>query len=177
MPTGCLGNTQGSLVSTNYFSVRETTFGSRLRRIRKEVAELSLKAFGQRINKKIGYLSELENDIKTNPGPEMLEKICTEFRVSREWLENGVGEMREAHHGNLGSDQLPYGSGDAGKDIVLSEGARETLDHLVEKMNDDEVAEEICEILKKRNKRQRFESARYLIWVLEQRAKKPGNGG
>ncbi len=66
-------------------------FSERLRWLRMEHTGLTYKAFADRIDSSPGYISDLEKEYKTNPSPELIERISREFTVRREWLENNEG--------------------------------------------------------------------------------------
>lgn len=88
-------------------------------------------------------------------------------------LKEGAVTYRIKGEGGAASATEVESAGD-----VLSAGAISTLNHLVEKMDDDQVADEVCTILKKKKTKTRFEMARYLIKELErrERAGKGTNG-
>lgn len=65
----------------------------RIRMVR-ESNELSMRKFGNRIGISSGAVSMLESG-KNNPSEQTIRAICSEFHVSREWLEYGVGDMEE----------------------------------------------------------------------------------
>jgi transcriptional regulator with XRE-family HTH domain len=64
---------------------------TRISLLRKEL-NLSQTAFGERIGVGLGVIRNIEYNI-TEPKPLLLQQICKEFNVNREWLENGEGEM------------------------------------------------------------------------------------
>lgn len=63
----------------------------RISLLRKEL-NLSQTAFGERIGVGLGVIRNLEYNI-TEPKPLLLQQICKEYNVNREWLETGEGEM------------------------------------------------------------------------------------
>lgn len=64
---------------------------TRISLLRKEL-NLSQTAFGERIGVGLGVIRNIEYNI-TEPKPLLLQQICKEFNVNREWLETGEGEM------------------------------------------------------------------------------------
>ena len=66
---------------------------NRIKQVRIE-SELSMRAFAERIGISSGAISHLE-DGKNNPSERTIRAICSEFNVRRQWLEEGVGPMRQ----------------------------------------------------------------------------------
>lgn len=79
-------------VSTDKNSISEQKFSDRLRRLREKELNRTLSDFAAAIRVSKGYVSDLERGVKLNPSKEFVEKVCNAYGVSREWLENGVGE-------------------------------------------------------------------------------------
>lgn len=98
----------------------------------------------------------LENVAATGGLKPELKEGALEYRISGGGIAGGEGEGLNVREG-------------------LSEGARSALDHFVEKMDNDQVADEVCTILKKKKAPTRFETARYLIAVLEERSRRSVN--
>lgn len=67
---------------------------NRIREVRQS-AGLSMKAFGDRIGISSASVSKIETGIN-NPSEQTIRAICSEFHISRLWLEQGMGEMKEA---------------------------------------------------------------------------------
>ncbi len=53
---------------------------------------ISQGAFARRIGVDVSYITLLIQG-KRNPSERLVESICREFNVRREWMENGTGEM------------------------------------------------------------------------------------
>jgi len=68
------------------------SFGGRLKWLRQQRG-LTLAEFGSRIKASRSYLSRLENGKNTRTSEQFLHIVCQNFRVSREWLLNGKGEV------------------------------------------------------------------------------------
>ena len=64
----------------------------RIRHLRKELLNLTLDQFGERIGLKKSALSHLENG-NVNITDQTRRSICREFNVNEEWLLTGVGEV------------------------------------------------------------------------------------
>lgn len=60
----------------------------------RKAAGLSMRAFADRIGIKSSSVSLLETG-KNNPSERTIRAICSEFHVSRVWLETGIGEMQD----------------------------------------------------------------------------------
>lgn len=67
---------------------------NRIREVRQH-EHLSMKSFGDRIGISSASVSKIETGIN-NPSEQTIRAICSEFHVSRLWLEQGIGEMKEA---------------------------------------------------------------------------------
>lgn len=67
---------------------------NRIREVRQH-EQLSMKAFGDRIGISSPSVSRIESG-ENNPSEQTIRAICSEFHVSRLWLEQGIGEMKEA---------------------------------------------------------------------------------
>lgn len=68
------------------------TFAERLKWLRTEHLDLTLKEFAERAQSSPGYIHELESSKKQNPSREFAERICSVFMVKRAWLITGAGE-------------------------------------------------------------------------------------
>lgn len=67
------------------------TANERVKEIRKS-ENLTLEKFGARLGVGKSVLSQIENG-RSNVTEQMIKSICREFRVSEQWLRDGVGEM------------------------------------------------------------------------------------
>lgn len=67
----------------------------RIRHLRKELLNLTLDQFGERIGLKKSALSHLENG-NVNITDQTRRSICREFNVNEEWLLTGKGEVFQA---------------------------------------------------------------------------------
>ena len=67
----------------------------RIRHLRKELLNLTLDQFGERIGLKKSALSHLENG-NVNITDQTRRSICREFNVNEEWLLTGEGEVFQA---------------------------------------------------------------------------------
>lgn len=65
---------------------------NRIREIRQDHG-LSMKAFGDRLGISSAAVSKVETGINT-PSEQTIRAICSEFNVNRDWLVDGIGEMR-----------------------------------------------------------------------------------
>lgn len=65
---------------------------NRIREVRKQ-SGLSMQAFGDRIGVSSPSVSKIESGIN-NPSEQTIRAICSEFNVNRDWLVDGVGEMK-----------------------------------------------------------------------------------
>jgi transcriptional regulator with XRE-family HTH domain len=63
----------------------EEIFAERIRLLRNR-AKLKQKEMALRLAIAPPYLSELESGKKTNPSPEVIQRICSEFSVTPSWL-------------------------------------------------------------------------------------------
>lgn len=63
----------------------------RLKEIRK-AKELSQKEFGQSINLSQNHISSLEKGVRSIT-PRIIDDICKEYNVNKEWFLTGKGEM------------------------------------------------------------------------------------
>lgn len=66
--------------------------GSRIKQIRKD-ASLTQSEFGTRIGISLSGVSSLEIG-KNTPSEQTIRAICSEFNVNRDWLVDGIGDMR-----------------------------------------------------------------------------------
>lgn len=64
---------------------------NRIRTIRQS-ANMSMRAFGDRIGVSSAAVSKIETGVNA-PSEQTIRAICNEFNINREWLEFGVGEM------------------------------------------------------------------------------------
>lgn len=67
------------------------TIGERLKYIRKDVKNMTLEEFGDRLGVKRNTLSTIENN-KGNVTDQMRRSVCREFGVNENWLLTGEGE-------------------------------------------------------------------------------------
>lgn len=67
------------------------TIANRIREIRKQ-KKLSQTAFGERLGVSKDVIVNIEN-LRVQPKPLLINGICSEFNVNRDWLLDGVGEM------------------------------------------------------------------------------------
>ena len=67
------------------------TIGERIKMLRLSLS-LTQKAFGERILISAPSVTRIETG-ENNPSDQTKRLICQEFRVSRAWLENGIGDM------------------------------------------------------------------------------------
>lgn len=67
------------------------TIANRIREIRKQ-KNLSQTAFGERLGVRKDVIVNIEN-LRVQPKPLLIDGICKEFNVNKDWLLNGVGEM------------------------------------------------------------------------------------
>lgn len=65
---------------------------NRIREVRQS-AGLNMQAFGDRLGISSPSVSRLESGIN-NPSEQTIRAICSEFNVNRDWLVDGVGEMK-----------------------------------------------------------------------------------
>lgn len=68
------------------------TLGDRIKELRKS-NNLSQVEFGKRIGVSGATISTSESG-KTTPDEQTIRAICSEFNVNRDWLVDGVGEMK-----------------------------------------------------------------------------------
>lgn len=67
---------------------------NRIREVRQH-EHLSMKSFGDRIGISSPSVSRIESG-ENNPSEQTIRAICSEFHISRLWLEQGLGDMKEA---------------------------------------------------------------------------------
>ena len=72
---------------------------NRIREVRKHLG-LSMRAFGERIGISSAAVSKIESGVNT-PSEQTLRSICSQFRINRLWLEQGLGDM------HVQSDLIP----------------------------------------------------------------------
>lgn len=65
---------------------------NRIREVRNQ-AGLSMQAFGDKIGVSAPSVSKIEAGIN-NPSEQTIRAICSEFNVNRDWLVDGIGDMR-----------------------------------------------------------------------------------
>lgn len=68
------------------------TLGERIKLLRKQ-HNLTQAAFGQRIGVTGATISTSESG-KTTPDEQTIRAICSEFHISRDWLVDGIGDMK-----------------------------------------------------------------------------------
>lgn len=68
-----------------------STLGQRLKELRLSL-KLTQTAFAERVDLTAASLSRFESG-RVSPSPRTIAVICSTFGISRNWLENGVGEM------------------------------------------------------------------------------------
>lgn len=66
--------------------------GNRIKEVRKE-SKLTQSEFGGMIGISLSGVSSLEIG-KNTPSEQTIRAICSEFNVNRDWLVDGIGEMR-----------------------------------------------------------------------------------
>lgn len=59
----------------------------------RQSASLSMRAFGEKIGISGQSVARLESG-ENNPSEQTIRAICSEFNVNRDWLVDGVGEMK-----------------------------------------------------------------------------------
>lgn len=67
------------------------TINNRVTDLRKSL-NLSQTAFGERLGVSRDVIKNIDNNLVA-PKPLLLQQICKEYNVNREWLETGEGEM------------------------------------------------------------------------------------
>lgn len=65
---------------------------ARIRQIRKD-SGLTQENFGKRIGVKANTITNYELGLRT-PTEAVILSICREFKISENWLKNGIGEMK-----------------------------------------------------------------------------------
>lgn len=71
---------------------------NRVRLVRQD-AGLSMRAFGDRLGISSAAVSKIETGVNV-PSEQTIRGICSEFKINRDWLEFGTGQMKydqEAH--------------------------------------------------------------------------------
>lgn len=68
-----------------------STINERFLQIR-ESLDMSRKAFGERLGVSDSVIKNIEYNV-TEPKPLLIQQICKEYKVDRDWLETGEGEM------------------------------------------------------------------------------------
>lgn len=66
--------------------------GIRIKEVRKE-SKLTQSEFGSKIGISLSGVSSLEIG-KNTPSEQTIRAICSEFNINRDWLVDGIGEMR-----------------------------------------------------------------------------------
>lgn len=95
------------------------TIGERIREYRK-LKNMSMAEFGERLGISGQAISQIELG-KTNINERIIKTICSEFNISREWLETGEGEMELLPLDDdavLIAELVQLGEGHATKEIV-----------------------------------------------------------
>lgn len=69
----------------------QNNINDRIIQLRKHLC-LTQDAFGERIGASRSVIKNIEYNV-TDPKPLLLQQICKEYNVNREWLETGEGEM------------------------------------------------------------------------------------
>lgn len=59
----------------------------------RQSASLSMRAFGERIGISGPSVARIESG-ENNPSEQTIRAICSEFNVNRDWLVDGIGDMR-----------------------------------------------------------------------------------
>ena len=68
-----------------------STINERILQVRKEFG-LPMDKFGERIGVSRSVIKNIEYNL-TEPKPLLIQQICKEYKVDRDWLETGEGEM------------------------------------------------------------------------------------
>lgn len=68
-----------------------STINERFLQIR-ESLDMSRKAFGERLGVSDSVIKNIEYNV-TEPKPLLIQQICKEYNVDKDWLETGEGEM------------------------------------------------------------------------------------
>ena len=68
-----------------------STTNERIRYLRKDLENLTLEKFGERLGVGKSAISDIERG-RNNPTEQMIKSICREFGVSDEWLRYGRGD-------------------------------------------------------------------------------------
>ena len=71
------------------------TIGERIKLVRETATDkrLSMAAFGGRLGVSSAAVHQWEHGFRTAPEP-ILNLICSEFGISKEWLTSGTGDMK-----------------------------------------------------------------------------------
>ena len=96
--------------------------------------QLSVRAFGEAIGISGSAVSKLESG-ENGPSEQSIRAICSEFNVSREWLETGEGEMRlkESVEDAERMGRLVFGMSENKKKLfrILTDMPDELLDEMI----------------------------------------------
>lgn len=65
---------------------------NRVREVRQQ-AGLSMRAFGDRLGVSSAAVSKIETGINV-PSEQTIRAICSEFNINRDWLVDGIGDMK-----------------------------------------------------------------------------------
>lgn len=68
------------------------SLGYRIKQVRQS-AGLNMQSFGERLGISSPSVSRLESCIN-NPSEQTIRAICSEFHVNRDWLVDGIGDMK-----------------------------------------------------------------------------------
>ena len=94
------------------------TINDRIKEIRK-AAGLSQADFGSRVGISFAAVSNIERYINT-PSEQTIRAICSEFGISRTWLETGEGDMyaKQADSDEEAIIRAMYGQSEAKKRLI-----------------------------------------------------------
>lgn len=65
---------------------------NRVREVRQQ-AGLSMRSFGDRLGVSSAAVSKIETGINV-PSEQTIRAICSEFNINRDWLVDGIGDMK-----------------------------------------------------------------------------------
>lgn len=105
----------------------------RIAQVRKE-RQLSVRAFGAAIGISGSAVSKLENG-ENGPSEQSIRAICSNFNISREWLETGKGtkDLEQSVDDAERIGRLVFGMSETKKQLfrILSEMPDELLDEMI----------------------------------------------
>lgn len=105
----------------------------RIAQVRKE-RQLSVRAFGAAIGISGSAVSKLENG-ENGPSEQSIRAICSNFNISREWLETGKGtkDLEQSVDDAERMGRLVFGMSETKKQLfrILSEMPDELLDEMI----------------------------------------------